>query len=355
MDVTPLPTVAELQAWMRVGPDALKLAEDVAAPAWDIRQALSGVYTSQPLWVWYHPTEKQAWLQVGDHTEQDEALVKMAVEHVVPVVDVPTIDAGIWVKVAFSPFLRHLSEAWQLHSGNYPGGLPNLPGPYTSMLAGGLVGAGLGYGGGALAEQLMPDRWERGRLRKTLALVGGLAGAAPGVVYGAINKGMGRSFGDNRLLADAPVIPPQMGKEVQSAVLGDRYTAACAHYVADLGSQLKEASEALADGGNYNVNIDALGHTLWESGASPQIAGMTMGAMAAAQQMPGGTDEPGWVTPMQVASLAAHMGVGYVSGALVGEALGLLTGMPEDTQKLLRNTGMYSALAGALIPRLFRR
>ena len=80
---------------------------------------------------------------------------------------------------------------------------------------------------------------------------------------------------------------------------------------------------------------------------------MTMGAVHAAQQMPGGRDESGWVTPMQMAGLAAHMGVGYVSGALVGSALGMLTGMPAGPQQILKDTGMYLGIVKSVVPKLF--
>jgi hypothetical protein len=51
--------------------------------------------------------------------------------------------------------------------------------------------------------------------------------------------------------------------------------------------------------------------------------------------------------------LAVRMGAGYVSGRLVGAALGLLTGMPAETQETLARTGMYTGLVKAVLPHLF--
>jgi hypothetical protein len=110
--------------------------------------------------------------------------------------------------------------------------------------------------------------------------------------------------------------------------------------------EIKEASYIPA------IDVANLNRSLWDTGANPQLAGMTMGAVAAAQQLPGGK-EPGWVTPVQMAGLAARMGAGWLSGALVGAALGVLTGMPQETQKKLRDTGMYVGVVEALVPRLF--
>jgi hypothetical protein len=96
-----------------------------------------------------------------------------------------------------------------------------------------------------------------------------------------------------------------------------------------------------------------MGNVLWDLGAKPGTAAMTMGALHAAQQMPGGHDQPGWVTPKQMAGLAVNMGAGYLSGALVGSALGLLTGMPSTTQQTLKNTGMYLGIVNSVVPKLF--
>jgi hypothetical protein len=99
--------------------------------------------------------------------------------------------------------------------------------------------------------------------------------------------------------------------------------------------------------------VDSLGNVLWEVGAKPGTSAMTMGAIHAAKQMPGGRGDPGWVTPGQMAGLATNMGAGYLSGALVGSALGMLTGLPQSTQDTLKNTGMYLGIVKSVVPRLF--
>src|SRR6202012_464743 len=55
-------------------------------------------------------------------------------------------------------------------------------------------GAALGYGTGAAAEWLLPRRWEKGRLRGTLGILGGLAGMAPAGVWALNNSQMGKPF-----------------------------------------------------------------------------------------------------------------------------------------------------------------
>ncbi len=377
MDVEPLPTVEQLTAWMRVGGDAIKAAEAVADLAFLARQAVSAIYTTAPVGVYL----KESSVGVRPDTNgagggyaspHDCLLVKTALAQWLGIAaedltGVPT-ELG-WVKVAFSPTVRDVGESLNFFPGTYPGGIPNSPSPVASMLTSGLVGAGLGYGTGMLAEKLLPRSWRQGRLRKTLGIVGGLAGVAPGAVWGMVNKGMGRDFNDSSLLDHAAGAEPSMALPDMAPLagikLGSDYTRAMAAVASSLFDDTdafhKEAFDSGADDdgfarqmpkGPLGVDIDAMGRTLWSTGASPQLAGMTMGALAAAQQMPGG-EEPGFVTPGQMANLAAHMGAGYLSGALVGTTLGLLTGMPPSTQETLRRTGMYMGIVRAVVPRLF--
>jgi hypothetical protein len=75
------------------------------------------------------------------------------------------------------------------------------------MLAGGLLGASVGYGLGYMGEQVMPETWQKGKLRKTLGILGGLAGAAPGVAQRGVNLLTGRSATDDVLSRSYPNDP----------------------------------------------------------------------------------------------------------------------------------------------------
>jgi hypothetical protein len=71
-------------------------------------------------------------------------------------------------------------------AGNQPGGhcswqIPNTPHYLQGALGGGLLGAGLGYGAGLLGSRLLPRSWNHSKLPKTLAMLGLLAGTAPGL------------------------------------------------------------------------------------------------------------------------------------------------------------------------------
>jgi len=392
-----------------------QMFEDCLVPAVDIKQAAADVFTSVPCGYYYAPADNLAAVHAPEGaTRQDVALCKAAIDRA-GYVDFPgTLDneqliGGAWVKVAYSPTVNRAATYLNFLPGKYPGGIPNLPGPISSMLTTGLLGAGLGYGAGWLGEKLMPGRWERGKLRKTLAALGGLAGAVPGAAWAGFNVAAGKPWYSSELLQALPR-HPTTGKPIevplhsfdpdqraryeqqafeQAGKQGSYYGRLADELPGELGKQYKAAIEKVARDwgaearaltgeeaflvkhafgpdtfgpnlyqpkrpkGPLDVDVDALGNVLWEVGAKPQEAAMTMGALHAAQQMPGGTSEPGWVTPKQMAHLAANMGAGYVSGALVGSALGLLTGMPRSTQQTLKNTGMYMGIVNSVVPRLF--
>ena len=362
---------AEITAWLQLPFVVLDAAEKYAADAYDIRQSLRGVYTSSPVGVYLRELPGGALhAAVSDEykqaTAQDMALVKSAVSRVIPQTSIleqpdfnsqPAAVLG-WIKAAYAPLLHSTGETLNFFPGHYAGtNIPNSPSPVASMLTSGLVGAGLGYGAGWLGEQLMPDSWQKGKLRRTLALAGGGLGVAPGLIWGAVNKSLGRSFNDNSLLNNPA---PSLDKPAED--LCAQYLQATDAYVNNFVNMTKQAGDDdsflsgyrdTTPAGPMSINVDSIGRTLWEAGTSPQTAGMTMGVLAAAGQMPGGGNDPGWVTPLQMANLAAHMGVGYLSGALVGETLGLLTGLPESAQDRLKQTGMYSGLVCAIVPKIF--
>ncbi len=374
----------ECHAWARVPSLVDAWVEKCAAPAWDIRQALRGMYTLGDIGVYWHPEQGSAALYfrgpMRKHA-QDMALMRAAVRRAVGAdhvrqeeMSIPDVSQG-WVKVAYSPTLRRLGELLNFFPGEYPGGFPNAPSPLASTLTGGLVGAGLGYGLGWLGEKALPEDWTRGRTRKTLAVLGGLAGASPGALWMASAAKRGKGLLDGSDLA----APPGSKVYLEPRDLVNPYKEAADHFAfVPLGRRYLEAVDgfckrAFADPSAFgspagaalpatplDVNINKMGQTLWEVGASPQAAATTMGALYAAQQLPDPNSYPGVVTPHQTGLLATMMGAaggglgGYATGWMVGKTLGLLTGMPQATQNTLKNTGAVLGIVNAVVPKLFQ-
>jgi hypothetical protein len=65
--------------------------------------------------------------------------------------------------------------------------IPGVPRYLAGVAGQGLIGAGLGYGAGWLGSRLMPKSWNNDGFPKTLAILGGLAGASPGASVFAQN------------------------------------------------------------------------------------------------------------------------------------------------------------------------
>jgi hypothetical protein len=247
-----------------------------------------------------------------------------------------------------------MTDTMNLTPGKLFGVVPNTPGPVASMLTSGLLGAGLGYGAGWIGEKMMPNDWRRGRLSKTLALLGGAAGIMPGLAYGMTNKAKNLPFNDNTTLDHPPT----------GGIMPENHFPVAPLFRSAVDSVKEKLGRDLADNSGMTgdippIQVDKFNQTIWgDPYVSPNIPLSTRGAATSAvtlaQQMPGGIGA-GWVTPMQLGHIAAGMGVGYASGALVGGVLGLLTGMPESTQDQLKRTGMYAGIISEVVPMLFGR
>lgn len=206
----------------------------------------------------------------------------------------------------------------------YVPGVPNHPGILHSMLTAGLAGAGLGYGAGALGEQVLPEQWRRGRLRKTLAAAGLVAGVTPAMLIGLGNLANNKPFTELSILQH----------EKMSALLpGTGWMA------------------------TPPIPVQEFNDTIWRD---PRVAGpLPLPTQAAASGLvTGAANLPGrrgarFVSPLDVARMAAGMGSGYLSGALVGKVLGLLTGMPPKTQDRLKTTGLWAGVVANVVPMAF--
>ena len=101
-----------------------------------------------------------------------------------------------------------------------------------------------------------------------------------------------------------------------------------------------------------DVNINALGQTLYNQGASPNLAATTMSSMYAAQQLPDPRASPGWVTGDQLAQLAENAVGDYTKGYLVGAAINTVIGTPFRASTF--GTGNVAlGVIGAVVPKLF--
>lgn len=334
------------------------LVEKAAAAVSPARLAMSNLYTRSDLSVYWHPVREKVALFVRPQLDLEEygwgiwALgEKFGAENVQAAPLQASDLTDWWVKLAYSPTLRRIGELLQFFPSK---DIPGFGGrPIAAAIASGLLGTGLGYGAGYVGEKLLPQwaQGEPGVLRRRLAAIGGLGGAAAGSVPGLVNWHQGRKFNDPTLWQGFP----EDGFE--SSFIGKRYKAAAAAFArktASLGTFGVASTQQLP-----LINTDELGRVLWTSGASPQMAAMTMGAVYGANQMPDPQSRPGVVTPHQMGLFGTALGAagggvqGYITGRAIGMGLGLLTGMPESTQQALGRAGAVAGILNTMMPKLF--
>lgn len=351
--------------WAEIPEAVVAWSQALAPLAGRIKRAAAAIPTVGDVGYYVHPGTLQVGLVSHRDDLADLAACKAAVDAADPAVGIvplflshqggttsPLDDpAAAWVKVAHSPALRRLGALLNFFPGQYPGGLPNHPGPTAAVLTSGLLGAGLGYGAGRLASRLLP-RGYGDHLGPAGAVLGGLVGATPGAAWGYANHASGHGLDDpwpldqTAPLPPTPVPPQDPVKAAQDALAAVPVPARVRRFLG------KQASTLAGGGGALEVNIDALGRTLWQSGASPQLAGATMGAMFAAQQLPDPRSRPGVVTGNQLGQLAMGAAGDYTKGLLVGHALNAVIGTPFRPGAVGLGVAALGVI-GSVVPRLF--
>lgn len=209
-----------------------------------------------------------------------------------------------------------LSELFLQTKSKRPGLKHLEPGVMSSILAGGMLGTGVGYGAGAVASMFTPEDWDKEKLKRNAAIAGGLIGTVPGLQWGALN-----------LFANKPFFSNDFAKNA-------------------------------SDSGLFAFNVDDFTSTVWNDSRvakrlDPQEQAALTGFVTGAANLPGKPTGNSYVTPLDMGRMALGMGSGYMAGAFAGRAIGSLMGMPEEKQEKLKNIGMWAGLAKSLVPILF--
>ena len=279
--------------------------------------------------------------------------------------DAPHPNKGPWIRVktaavqsVFGP-MAHVG-GWKDNA------VTNLFGgasPLSAALASGALGAGAGYLGGTLLENLFPEEYlQRGRLRKALAAVGGGLGAIPGLwSASAPLKGGGgalESFttpynqwegkGWTKENASQPNALNLINTMLDTFIQPDPMETRLMNKIADAG---------LPDSGsitNLAIDRDRFNRVVWEDPFTPTpYKGSVSGILEGAAQVAG--DSSPMVYPTDVGRLAIGMGSGYVSGMIVGKVLAGLANITPTAQKTLQRAGTWAGFIKNVVPMMFGR
>lgn len=356
MNLTQVKEAAELLRWQAVPSLMLELYEKSAGVAEQVRAIKDELgFHPDTRGVYWNPDSKQLWMSTADSEENDHVEKWRKKLSAIKGVDDVRIEAEYgppgkesepWVKVAGSAALEGIGEALNYFPNKINRHIPGLQSPLGAALTSGLLGAGLGYAGGALAEQALPESWHRGKLRRTAAILGGLGLSVPALAWGAANVHSGKSLLDGWPLDDGPHPPATpSGKQPDT----HREQSFVRKMAEEYHSETGVSREPL-------INVDAFNRTIWGDPnivLQPAIRAAAGGLVTGAATLAGGGRQAKLITPMDLGRMSAGMGSGYLAGALLGKALGVMAGMPQPAQDRLKQTGMYAGVIANLVPLAF--
>lgn len=269
----------------------------------------------------------------------------------------PDLDQEIVVKLAAWPTLN---DALQLpgQAFSYAAKLPGQaaaathaatggPTPLSNAIVSGLTLGGLGYGAGALAENLFPERYmERGRLRRTLGMLGVGAGGALGAVLAAANqRALGGTYGQNWLVPSTLKIRGEKAANFPPP---------------DIGSVEHPGAPGMSGLMLPSVDVQRMNNAIWRDarrGYSGGFAQHTPPAYAAATSglMTGistGLQSP-IIRPVDVINGIASAGVGLATATVAGKTLAALAGLTPTAQNTLQDMGLWGGMMHAIVPAMF--
>jgi hypothetical protein len=224
------------------------------------------------------------------------------------------------------------------------------PNPLSAALVSGALGAGLGYGGGWLAQKLFPRKYlKRGPLARNMAIAGGLFGVGTTALPWALphyakNREEGKGFLDSVINAATATGPIKM-----SAILG--------HAEKEFNAEpIAEDFEKIGIDFSHNafvpqIPVNQFNRFVMHDPNTPRpIQAATAGLVTAASMSKGGVN---LVSPFDVGRIAMGMGSGLVSGMLVGKTLGAFAGLTPFAQEKLQNAGIMAGMLTNVVPMAF--
>lgn len=247
----------------------------------------------------------------------------------------PDPEQEIGIKQAGLPYVSNAFDFAQKALGG--------PTPLSNALVTGLVAGGLGYGTGALAEQLFPERFiERGRLRKTLGLAGVAAGAGLGINNAYANaRRMRTGFWQGMLTPNNTKVAYLTGMNFPA--------------IPQSGPGMATSGRTLFE---PSISVPQFNAMAWNdvqrggfNSTPPMYAAAATGLMSGLAE----TQRSPIIRPVDVISGIASAGVGLATATIAGKALSALAGLTPAGQEKLQQMGLWGGMMHAIVPAMFGR
>ena len=214
------------------------------------------------------------------------------------------------------------------------------PTPLSNGLMTGLLAGGLGYGAGTLAEQFFPERYlERGKLRRTLGLMGALTGVGVAGVNSYANARALRTSMLRGLLTNnkTPVVYPYEAKMTKKSFSNNPLFAPTV--------SVPQFNSAAWQDVNMGMYRGFQNHT------PPQYAAAATGLMTGIST----NRQSPIIRPVDVIRGIASAGVGLATATVAGKALSAMAGLTPAGQNKLQELGLWGGMMHAVVPSLFGR
>ena len=224
------------------------------------------------------------------------------------------------------------------------------PTPLSNGIMAGLLAGGAGYGAGMLAEQLFPERYiQRGKLRRTLGLLGAAGGAAMGGLNAYSNaKALRTSFlkgliTNNKTPVTYPYQVKMQEREKQSYA---PYPGAPEQSLYSPVVSVPQFNQAAWQDVNRGMRAGN-----FQTYTPPQFAAATTGLMTGIST----NMRSPIIRPIDVINGIASAGVGLATAHVAGRALSALAGLTPEGQNKLQEMGLWGGMMHAMVPSLFGR
>jgi len=290
---------------------------------------------------------------------------------VVPMDVTPTWDEEIVIKRG--SLIPGLPTVW--NTGNK---LLGGPTPLSNGIVTSLLGAGLGYGAGTLAENLFPERYiERGKLRRTLAAMGALGGVGVAGVNAYANARALRTGMLSGLVTHnkTPVVYPYEQKKLDALQekasfdqFGDDFLRQQMNQQLGMNAMQSMNQQQFMQQGSQSpmyqpsVPVAQFNNAMWndvrkgmtngfDSHTPPQYAAAMTGLMSGISV----NNNSPIIRPIDVVTGIASAGVGLATAHIVGKTLSALAGLTPAGQNKLQDMGLWGGMMHAIVPPMFGR
>lgn len=254
----------------------------------------------------------------------------------------PNIEEEVILKQAAIPGLSHVAGVLN----RIPTGKPT---PLSNAVASGVLLGGLGYGTGALLENLFPQQYlQRGKLRRNLALMGALTGTGIGAMHAqSTAQKLRQGFWPSLITPNDTPVHVYPGVPEKRSYFQTNVGGFGINSTPQLYSPMVSVPQFNQTTWNDARNYMATGNPAYTPPHYAAVATGIMSGASTAQNSP-------IIRPVDVIRTIASAGVGLATANVAGRALSAMAGLTPAGQEKLQDLGLWGGMLHSVISPLTR-